>query len=130
MAQHMIIDDSGAAVAVTPFASGGAAAVNTGAAAIELKAAVASKRHWITKWRVTNITAAEFPIAVLQDGNGSPVLHAHMAFNMIAATTAGASGVADFGERGIEVASGEAVDYALQTATGDTHSDIVGWVEV
>lgn len=114
---------------VTPFSSGGSAAVNTGAAAISLKSAVTGKRHWITEWEVVNKTAGEYPVAELtEDPAGTPVVLAR-------ATPHSPGGAAGMGyskivfDPPIEVTAGKAIGYQLQSATGDCYARIGGFVE-
>lgn len=127
MATINLIDSTGAVVPCYPFASGAEAAVQTGAAAVTLKAAVALKRHFITGWRVTNITAGEYPIAVLQDNTGTPIKHAHCTPEQPIATSKGT--IQNRFDPPLEIASGKSVDYSLQAATGDCHSNVEGYVE-
>lgn len=113
----------------TPFSSGGAAAVNTGAAAISLKAAVTGKRHWITQWTVVNKTAGEYPVAELtEDPAGTPVIKAWAA----PFAPGGAAGMGNITlnfDPPIEITAGKAIGYQLQSATGDCYSTIQGFVE-
>jgi hypothetical protein len=113
----------------TPFHGGGAAAVNTGAAAIALKAAVTGKRHWITEWEVTNKTAGEYPICELtEDPAGTPVILAWLAPGAELAATAGTTRKLVFNPP-IVVTASKAIGYQLQSATGDCYSVVRGFVE-
>jgi len=113
----------------TPFHSGGAAAVNTGAAAITLKAAVTGKRHWITQWTVVNKTAGEYPVAELtEDPAGTPVIKAWAAPH----SPGGAAGMGNITlmfNPPIEITAGKAIGYQLQSATGDCYATVYGFVE-
>lgn len=115
-------------VIATPFQSGGAAAVNTGAAAITLKAAVTGKRHWITRWTVTNKTAGEYPICELtSDPAGTPLILAWGTPLQPVATSMGF--LSQVFDPPLLVAASKAIGYQLQSATGDCYSTIEGWVE-
>lgn len=107
--------------------SGGDAAVNTGAAAIELKAAVTGKRHWVEWFLVTNITAGQYPVCILQDDAGTPVKKAYLTPDQPIATSLGTRMVKF--DPPIPFDAGVAIDYALQTATGDCHASIGVWTE-
>lgn len=125
---QQIIADDGSVVSVKPFVSGGNAAVNTGAADVTLKAAVAGKKIWVTWWSVTNITAGEYPVAELKDDQGTPVKYAQMAPNAAVATSK-ATQKMEF-DPPIQIPAGQAVAYGLQTATGDCYSTVGGYVQV
>ncbi len=125
---NQLRDAAGAIVNVKGVHGGGEAVVNTGAAAVELLAAVAGKRIFVKSWRVTNITPGEYPVCVLQDDTAAPIKHAHMAPGAPTAAAKGSQSY-DFNPP-LEFASGKAVGYALQTATGDCHSDVEAYVEV
>ena len=125
---QQIIADDGTVVGVKPFVSGGNAAVNTGAAAITLKAATAGKKMWVTRWMVTNKTAGEYPVAELQDDQGTPVKYAQLAPNAGVATSL-ATGVLEF-DPPVQIPAGQAIAYALQSPTGDCYSTVCGYVQV
>lgn len=114
-------------VLATPFSSG-AAAVNTGAAPITLKAAVTGKRHWVTKCVIVNKTAGEYPVAELtQDPAGTPVIKDTLVPMPVSAASMGQ--VERIYDPPLEFASGTAIGYQLQSATGDCYCTITGWVE-
>lgn len=116
-----------AASARSPFASV-APVVNTGAAAVAIKAAVTSKKHWITKAVFCNITAGEYPVIELTgDHAGTPVIHWTGTTNQPIATSLGYTEV-EF-DPPVEVASGTSIGFQLQTATGDVYAQVYGWVE-
>jgi hypothetical protein len=113
----------------TPFRSGGTSAVNTGAAAISLKAAVTGKRHWVTEVSITNKTAGEYPVAELtEDPLGTPVVLCRL----VPHSPGGAAGMGYIQRTfnpPIEITAGKAIGYGLQTATGDCYADVAGFVE-
>lgn len=111
----------------TPFRSV-TPVVNTGAAVIAIKAAVTSKRHWITQWETTNITAGEYPVCeLMQDEASAALVLAVQAHN--GGHAAGKGTVVTVFNPPIEVASGKSIGFKLQTATGDVHSSVSGFVE-
>lgn len=116
-----------AATARSPFASV-APTVNTGAAAVAIKAAVTSKKHWITKAVFCNKTAGEYPVIELTgDHDGTPVIHWTGTTDQPIATSLGYTSV-EF-DPPIEVASGTSIGFQLQSATGDVYAHVYGWVE-
>ena len=112
----------------TRFNLGGASAVNTGAAAIELAPAVTGKKMWITQWVVTNKTAGQYPVAQLvEDSTGTPVIKA---FGCPVAPTAAAVGefTRDFNPP-IQITAGKNIGYSIQSVTGNCNSIVRGWLE-
>jgi hypothetical protein len=123
-----LLDSAGAWVAVKPFVAGGAAAVNTGAAPILLKAAVASKRHWITKVLLANKTAGEYPVAeIVEDPAGTPAVVLTLVPQCVSAASMGEK-VVDF-DPPVECTVAKALGYQLQSATGDCYCQLCGFVE-
>jgi len=111
----------------TPFRSV-TPVVNTGAAVVAIKAAVTAKRHWITQWETTNITAGEYPVCELMEDEASAALVlAVQAHNN--GHAAGKGTVVTVFNPPIPIASGKSIGFKLQTATGDVHSSVSGFVE-
>jgi hypothetical protein len=109
----------------TPFnAANGTDISDTTAQAI--KAAVTGKRHWITRITLTNKTASETPIVVIQDDTGTPVVILTARLGGLAAADSQRDFVFD---PPIEVASGKAINGKATTATGDVVATVGGFVE-
>lgn len=103
-------------------------AVNTGAAAIVIKAAVTGKRMWIAWWNLVNKTAGEYPVAELtEDPAGTPVVKARATAQAGVATGLGTSHL--IFNPPIPITAGKAIGYQLQSATGDTYATCGIWTE-
>lgn len=112
----------------TRFCLGGDAAVNSGAAAIQLAAAVSGKRYFITEWQVVNKTVGEYPVCQLtEDPLGTPVIKDFLCPEAPTATAVGEE--KHVFNPPIVITAGKAVGYSLQSATGDCYSVIRGWLE-
>jgi hypothetical protein len=112
----------GVPATAVPFTSTNQTAITT-TTAVDIKAAVASKRHWITAIHATNSTASEQTAIVLKDNAGSPKILG----TIIAEAEKGASLNLKIP---IEVASGLKITGEAQEATvGDTFVTIEGYVE-
>lgn len=92
----------------------------------EIKAAVASKRHWIHWIEVTNITPAETPVInVSEDTGGTPVVR----YTTAPGDPAVVPSRRQVFEPPIVISSGVNIGVQATTATGDTHVTIGGFVE-
>lgn len=117
----------GVPATATIFCSDGAT-VNSGAAAVQIKAAVTGKRHWICWWNLVNKTAGEYPVAELtEDHAGTPVIKARATASAGVSTGLGTSHIVF--DPPIEITAGKTIGYQLQSATGDTYASIGGYVE-
>lgn len=108
----------------TPFHS--ESTVITTTTNVAVKAAVASKRHWIDQLIVTNHTAAELNVIVLQDGTTTI---GHFTTGDPVTASPAPTTVYDFANP-IEVTSGAAINAkTLDATTGDFFVQANGWVE-
>ncbi len=106
----------------TPFGAANTVAID-GTTPRAIRAAVTSKKKWITKIVFVNGTQAENPVLVVQDDTGTPVRHAVGAPGGILTTTSGAAGHSPQTEivcnPPIEVAAGKAINgRAIASCTG------------
>lgn len=129
MTRRVMLDSNGRGVAVKPFTTN-QSSVNTGAAAISLKAAVSGKRHWITKAVFVNKTAGEYPVVELtEDHDGTPVKK-----DTLAPQDMGNSAAMGQVERNydppLEITAGKSIGFQLQSETGDVYGHVHGFVEV
>lgn len=116
----------GVPATATPFTA--QSAVNTGAAAVALKAAVSGKRHWITEIEIVNKTAGEYPVAELtEDYAGTPAILATLVPMPVSATSMGQI-VQKFSPP-LVVTAGKSIGFQLQSTTGDCYARIGGYVE-
>jgi uncharacterized protein YuzE len=116
-----IIDSHGDVVAVKPFSAVNATESN-GTTPRTVKAAVAGKRHWIASSQVSQRTAAESGMVIIEDDTGTPVVHLRIGFNGIQYFP---STHAPY----IEVAAGKAINVRQSGAVGNVHACIQGFVE-
>lgn len=116
---------TGAGVAKTAFVARNATAASD-TTYREIKAAVASKRHWIHWMMITNITPAETPVInVAEDTGGTPVVKYTFAPGDPAVRTP----QLHVFNPPIAISSGMNIGAQATTATGDTHVVIGGFVE-
>lgn len=112
----------GTIVPCDPVPSGRTASDVTSTTAVEVIAATASKRMFITKVIIANKTASE-PVAInIQDDAGTPVVHASIL------AQAQVHIEVEF-DPPLEIAAGQALDAAAAAATGDTLVTALGYVE-
>jgi len=104
--------------------------VNTGAAAIQLKAAGgAGKRQFVLGYRFVNKTAGEYPVVELtEDHGGTPV----KLDTIIPHSPGGAAGMGEAKHEytyPIEFTAAKTLGFQLQSATGDVYGHVVVAVE-
>lgn len=121
-----VIDSNGKVVPVKPWSA--VSAVNTGAAAVTIKAATTSKRMWIRRLVVCNKTPGEYPIVTIQDEDDTAIF-GPIGLNARVATSP-ATEVYEFDRDSMPVvAAGKALESKLASETGDVYVSAQGFVE-
>lgn len=105
--------------------------MNTGAAAVQLKAAgAAGKRQFLLGVSFTNKTANEQPVVeVTEDHAGTPVIKDTIAIPYLIATTGICPTVEKSYEYPIEITAAKTIGFQLQSAVGDVYGHAVVAVE-
>lgn len=114
--------------ASTSFSAVGATQV-AGVTPVVIKAAVATKRHWITEAIIQNTTTAEDQIVEIQDEDD--VIAARVYAPNVAdagATLAAKEQTIKF-DPPLPIAAGKALEAKATTATGDSWVTLIGYVE-
>lgn len=93
----------------------------------EIKAAVASKKHWITRVVLANKTAGETPIVKIQDDTAETPVD-FLVVRMGGLADASSLVVIEC-DPPIEVGAGKAINGVATSATGDVIATVFGWVE-
>jgi len=106
---------------VTPFAATTQSAI-AGTTPVAIKAAVTGKRHWITGCSVTNHTASEDSVVVLQDDTGTPIVAAVVQAKSLVTYNMSF-------DIPLEIAAGKAINGRAMAATGDSFCTVFGFVE-
>lgn len=108
-------------VLCSPFNGSNASAV-TSTTPVAVKAAVAGKKHYITRAQVTQPTPAEAGFLVLEDDTGTPVVLARFGFN-------GVLGLDCAFNPPLEVAAGKAINLRSSGSVGDAFINVQGYVQ-
>lgn len=132
----MPLKDSAAALAehqvgalttkAVPFRARNASAI-TSTTPVAIKAAVAGKRHVLTRARIFNPTIAEAAVITIQDDAGTPVV---LLGPIPVSTAAGNAGVYEIELKPpVEVAVGRAINGVSGGSLGDTTVELHGYVD-
>ncbi len=105
----------------------GTSTVITSVTPVAVRAAVASKRKWVTKIVASNPTPAEQTVIIVEDDTGTPVKIASL---MVQDPAVGSGGYRELVcDPPVEVAAGKAINARAHASLGDSFVTVFGFEE-